>query len=69
MNNQKNTHVLIVVKKDILKKIIIDNQNNLVYYLYYIILDVKKRNLGSRKYSKKTKDVNLYNNKTRNRYI
>ena len=55
--------VLIAIRKDILNKVIIENRTDLVSHPYYIALDIKKLNQVSRKYSRKTQIVNLYDNK------
>lgn len=61
--------VLIVVKKNILNKKIVENQINLICHPYYIILDIRTLNLVFRKYLRKTRVVNLYDNKIDNWYI
>ena len=61
--NQKDMRVLTIVRKDILNKIIIDSQTDLVGHLYYSILDIKKLHPLLRKVLKKTRVVNLYENK------
>lgn len=61
--------VLIAIKKDIFKKVIIENCTDLVSYSYYMIFDIRERSAASRKYSKKTRIVNLYDNKNDNRYV
>lgn len=66
---KKDMQVLITVQKDILNTVIIENQTNSVSYLYYIILNIRKHNMISGKYSKKIRIVNLYDNKNGNRCI
>lgn len=61
--------VLITIKKDILNKVIIENWTDLVSHPYCIILDIRKINPVSRKYSRKTRVVNFYNNKISNRCV
>ena len=61
--------VLIIVKKDILNKVIIENRTDLISHLYCIIFDIRERNPTSRKYSRKSRVVSLYNNKIGNRCI
>ncbi len=58
--------VLIAVKKDILNKVIIENRTDLVSHPYCIVIDVRERNPVSRKYSRRTRVVNLYDNKIGN---
>lgn len=59
--------VLIAIKKNILNKVIIDNWINPISNPCYIVLNIKKFNLISKKYLKKTIVVNLYDNKIDNR--
>ena len=59
--------ILIVVKKYILNKIIIENWTDLVNYPYYIILDIREYNPTSGKYLRKTRVVNVYDNKIGNK--
>ena len=58
--------ILISVQKDILNKIIIENQTDLVSHPYYIVLDIRECNPTSKKYSRKTRVANLYDNKIGN---
>lgn len=60
--------VVIAVKKNILNKIMIAKKTDLISHLYSIVLDIKEL-LMSGKYSKKTKVVNFYNNKIKNRFV
>lgn len=55
--------VLIVVKKNILNKVIIENRIDFVNYPYCIILDTKELNQVLRQYLRRTRIVNLYDNK------
>ena len=55
--------VLVAIRKDILSQVIVKHQIDLVSHFYYIVLDIKKFQAESRKYPRKTKIVNLYNNK------
>lgn len=61
--------VLIAVKKDILNKIIFENFTDLVSHSYYIILDIRELSSVSRKYSRRTRLVSLYDNKIGNRCV
>lgn len=61
--------VLIVVRKDILNKVMIENRTNQVNHLYYITLDIREIDPVTKKYLRKTKIVNLYDNKVGNRYV
>ena len=58
--------VLIAVRKDILNKVIIENQTDLVSHPYYIILNIRELNPVSGKYWRKTRVINLYDNKIDN---
>ncbi len=58
--------ILISDKKDTLNKIVIENRINVVNHLYCIVLDIKKLNLVIRKFLRKTRVVNLYDNKISN---
>lgn len=69
MDEQKDIQVLTTVRKDILDKVIIENRTDLVNYLYNIVLDIKNDGLDSGKYLRKTRIINLYNNKIGNKYI
>ena len=60
---------MIAVKKYILNKVIVENRTNLVSYFYYIVLDIRELNPVSEKYSRKTRIVNLYDNKIGNGYV
>ena len=55
--------VLIVVKKNILDRVIIDNQTDLINYLYCLYLDIQEFNPKFGKSPRKTRIVNLYDNK------
>ena len=55
--------VLIAVRKNILTKIVIDNQTDLVSHLYYLILNIKELHPCFGKVLKRTRVVNLYDNK------
>ena len=56
--------VLTVIRKNILHKVIIDNQTDLVSQLYCSILDIKElHSLTKNEVMRKTKVVNLHNNK------
>ena len=61
--------VLIAVKKDILNKVIIENPTDLVSHPYCIVLDIRECNPTSGKYQRRTRVVNLYDNKIDNGYI
>lgn len=56
--------VLTTIKKNILSKIILGNQRDLFSHLYYCILNIKRHLCFSKEAFKKTRVVNLYDNKT-----
>ena len=58
--------VLTAVRKDILNKVIIENRTDLVSHPYCIVLDIKELDPISGKYSRRTRVVNLYDNKVGN---
>ena len=61
--------VLIAVRKDLLNKVIIENRIDLISHPYCLDLDIRERNPASEKYSRRTRLVNLYDNKIGNRCI
>lgn len=69
MDNRKNIQVVIAIRKYILNKVIIENWTNLVSHPYYIVLDIKKRSPGSKKYSRRNRIVNRYDNMISNGYV
>ena len=69
MDNQKDIQILMAIKKNILNKPIIENRTDLVSNLYGIILDRTRCNSVFEKYLKKTRVVNLYDNKNSNKYV
>ena len=68
-DNRRDMRVLVAIKKDILNKVIIENRTDLVSHPYCIVLDIRERNPTSEKYSRKTRVVNLYDNKIGNRCV
>lgn len=61
--------VLVAVRKIILNKVIIENRTDLVSHPYCIVLDIKELNPLSRKYSERTRVINLYDKKIGNRCV
>ena len=51
------------VRKDILNRVIIDNRTDLASHPYCLVLDIKELYPVSRKILRKTRVVNLYDNK------
>lgn len=62
-DTRKDMRVLTAVRKDILHRIIIDNQTDLVSYPYCSVLDIKELHSFSSKILRKTRIINLYDNK------
>ncbi len=62
-DNRKDMQLLTAVRKDILNDVIIENRIDLVSHPYCMVLDIRERNPVSRKYSRRTIVVNLYDNK------
>lgn len=67
--NRRDMRVLIAVRKDIVSGVIIKNCINLVSHPYYIVLDFKEPYQEFGKMPRRTKVVNLYNNKLGERYL
>lgn len=63
MDNRKDMQDLIVVRKSRLSRVVIENRTDLVSRPYYIVLDVKELHPQSRKYLRRTRVVNQYDNK------
>ena len=68
-DNCKDMRVLTAIRKDILNKIIIENWTDLASHPYCIVLNIKELNPVSRKYFRRTRIVNLYDNKIGNRCV
>ena len=62
-DNRKNMRVLTAVRKDILNRVLIENRTDLVSHPYCLVLDIKELHPRSGKALRKTRVVNLYNNK------
>ena len=62
-HDQKDNWVLIGVRKDILNKTIVENQTNLVSYRYYMVLDITEGEIHAKGRKRKTRIVNVYDNK------
>ncbi len=62
-DNLKDMRVLVAVKKDILSKVIIENQTDLVSHPYCMVFDIRELRPQSRRYLRRTRVVNLYDNK------
>ena len=61
--NRKDMRVLIAVRKDILNKVVIENRTDLVSHPYCIVVDIREPHPVSGKYARRTRVVNLYDNK------
>ena len=62
-DNRKNMRVLMAVKKDILNRVIVENRTDLVSHPYCIVLDIRELHPQSRRCLRRTRVVNLYDNK------
>ena len=62
-SSRKDMRVLVAVRKDILNKVIIENRTDLVSHPYCIVLDIKELHPSFGKQSRRTRVVNLYDNK------
>lgn len=61
--------VIIMIRKNILIIIIVENQTDLISHPYYICLDIKEINRQIEKCLRKTRIINLYNNKISQRQL
>ena len=57
--------VLTTVRKDILNEVIIDNWTDLISHLYCPVFDIKELHPWFKRVLRKTRVVNLYDNKVR----
>lgn len=55
--------VLIAVRKEILSKVVIENRTDLVSHPYCMVLDIRELHPQSGRCLRKTRVVNLYDNK------
>lgn len=62
-DNRKHMRVLTAIRKDVLDKVIIENRTDLVSHPYCSVLDVKELHPISRKVPRRTRVVNVYDNK------
>lgn len=61
--NRKDKRVLIADRKDILSWVVFEHRTDLVSHPYCMVLDIKELQAKSRKCIRKTRIVNLYDNK------
>ena len=59
----KDNHIFVIVRKDLLIKTIVENQTNLVSHPYSMVLDITKGEIHAKEQKRKTKIVNIYDNK------
>lgn len=59
----KDNYIFIVVRKDLLIKTILENQTDQVRHPYGIVLDIKKVEIHAKWQMRKSRIVNVYNNK------
>lgn len=62
-HDQKNNQDLIIVKKDLLNISVVKDQTDLISHSYDIVLNIIEKNIHTRGYKRKTKIVNIYDNK------
>ena len=62
-DNRKDMRVWIAVKKDILNRVVFGNRTDLISHPYCICLDIQEVDPQSRKSLRKTRVVNLYDDK------
>ena len=59
----KDNRVLIAVRKDLLNKIIVENRTDLLSHSYGMVLDITEGQIHRKSRRRKTRIVNIYNNK------
>lgn len=62
-DNRKHMRVLTAVRKDILDKVIIENRTDLVNHPYCSVLNIKELHPISKNFLRRTRVVNVYDNK------
>lgn len=62
-HERKDNRVLIAVKKDLLNKTIVENRTDLVSHPYAIVLDITEREVRAKGQKRRTRIVNVYDNK------
>ncbi len=62
-DSRKDMRVLTAVRKDIISRVIVENRTNLISHPYCMALDIKEPHPKSGKFLRKTRIVNLYDNK------
>ena len=62
-DNRKNMRVMIAVRKDIPNTIIVENRTDLISHPYCICLDIKEIDEQTERRLRKTRVINLYDNK------
>ena len=62
-HDRKDNRVLIAVKKDLLHTTIVENRTDLISHPYGIVLDITEGNIHGRGQKRKTRIVNIYDNK------
>lgn len=61
--DRKDMRVMIAVRKDILSRVVVENRTGLVSHPYCVVLDIRELDPQSRKCLRRTRVVNLYDNK------
>lgn len=62
-HDRKDNRVLIAVKKDLLDKTIVKNRTDLIIHPYCMVLDITEREIHTKGWQRKTRIVNIYDNK------
>lgn len=62
-HDRKDNRKLIVVKKDLLNITIVENRTDLISHLYSMVLDITEDHIYCRGQKRKTRIVNIYDNK------
>ena len=63
LHDRKDNCVLVAVRKDLLNETIVENQIDFVNYSYSMMLDITERDIYAKEQKRKTKIVNVYDNK------
>lgn len=56
------------VKKDLGDKIIVDHRTDLIHHPYFMLLEIRELDLQSKKPGKKTRVINVYDNRVERGY-
>ena len=62
-DNRKDMRVLMAARKDILSRVVVENRTDLISHPYCMVLDIRELDPQSGKRLRRTRVVNLYDNK------